>query len=118
MKKDKTFTDPLLENSLGVTLEQDNNIKSVSKELFSGEGEIDLKTEVSHDEVNMITKLRFLELKAELSNVDLLIDSFLKLRVSMARKSRQEFINALRSEDEGVQSSGVLSKLKRFIGAN
>lgn len=103
--------DALLEDNLSQEVESDNSIKSVSKELFNKES-IDLKTEVTHDEINHLTRMRFLEQKFQTENIDVLINSFLRLRVSKNRKSRAEFINALQTENRNAQGSGFsLSKL-------
>lgn len=114
VSKNSYLDGKLIEEQLGAHFEQDNSIKSVSKELFNSD-KIDVKTELSHDEINMVTKLRFLERRFQLENVDVLIDSLLTLRVSMNRKSRTEFIQALRSEDQDAQNAGFL---KRFLGTN
>lgn len=80
------------------TIKQTDRIEGVSKELFTGGPEIDLKSEVTKDQIVMITKLRFLQSKAALTNVQVLIDSFLTLSVSKDRKSRIEFIQAVNGE--------------------
>lgn len=105
----------LLENTLQTEVEQEHHVKSVSKELFNKEN-IDLKTEVSHDEINHITKIRFLQNKFEVDNVDILLKSFLNLRVSKKRQSRREFIDALQTENRNAQGGGFMSKL--FGGGN
>jgi hypothetical protein len=102
--------EPLLENQLNVQMEQETHIKSVSKELFSV-GAIDLKTEVTHNEINAITKLRFLENKYGVSNINTLINSLLALRVSKGRKSRREFIDSLQAERRNEQGGNWMTKL-------
>jgi hypothetical protein len=102
--------DPLLETSLSQTVESENTIKSVSKELFT-HSNIDVKTEVSHDEINNLTRLRFLRDRFNVQNVDTLTQSFLALRVSKDRKSRREFIEALQSENRSSQGGNFLSKM-------
>lgn len=112
-RKNPFLEGQLIEEQLGIHTETESNIKSVSKELFNSD-KIDVKTELSHDEINMVTKLRFLERKFKLRNIDVLVGSLLTLRVSKDRKSRSEFIQALRSEDQDAQQSGFL---KKFLGA-
>lgn len=112
-----TPTDPLLETSLSQNFEMDNNIKSVSKELFN-KHEIELKTEVSHDEINNISRLVFLKEKFGISNIDVLTHSFLKLRVSKDRKSRTEFISALNTENRNAQGGNLMSRLLGMGGNN
>jgi hypothetical protein len=100
----------LIENDLSMDVQEQNNIQSVSKELFNRDN-IDLKTEVSHDEINHISRLRFLQKKYGIQNVDVIIDSFLTLRVSKSRKSRAEFIKALNNETETESGKGFWSKI-------
>lgn len=109
--------DPLLETSLQQEIESESNIKSVSKELFSHQN-IDLKTEVSHDEINNITRLQFLKHRFGIQNIDVLTDTFLRLRVSKQRKSRQEFISALQTENRNAQGGGLIGKLGNMFGGN
>ena len=110
----RSFGDPLLEHSLSQELEQENTIKSVSKELFTRR-DADLKTEVSHDEINDLTRLRFLEERFGIDNVAVLTNSLLSLRISKDRKSRREFIESLQQENRNNNSSGLLA---RAFGVN
>ncbi|MEI6887617.1 MAG: hypothetical protein WCK31_05275 [bacterium] len=103
-------SDDLLETSLSQNFETENNIKTVSKELFS-KTNIELKTEIDHDEINNITRLQFLKEKFMISNVDVLVQNFLKLRVSKDRKSRKEFIDALQMENRNSNAPSMMSKL-------
>lgn len=105
----------LIEDNLSQTVETDSSIKTVAKELFNRTN-IDLKTEVTHDEINQITKLRFLQVKFGVSNVDVLIHSLLGLRVSKNRKSRGEFVNIVQTENRNQQSGGLGSKLAAAFG--
>lgn len=86
----------------------------IAKELFISD-RIDLRTEVTKDEINLITKLRFLDKRLGLENVDLLLDSFLNLRVSLDRKSRGEFIRALTPNSAGEPPK---SGWRRLFGKN
>lgn len=93
--------------------EEQNHIKSVSKELFSGDN-IDTKTQLSHNDINNITRLRFLSEKFGVENVDVLTNSMLTLRVSMNRKSREEFIASLQTENRNQQGG---TWVERLLGA-
>lgn len=115
--KDMQNNPGLLENTLQSEVEQEHHVKSVSKELFNKEN-IDLKTEVSHDEINQITKIRFLQDKFEVANVNILLKSFLNLRVSKKRQSRREFIDALQTENRNAQGGGFFSRLFTGGGNN
>lgn len=100
----------LIENNLSQMVETENNIKTVAKELFN-KGSIELKSEVTHNEINHITRIRFLGTKFRLENMDYLTDNLLSLRVSKNRKSRNEFISALQSENRNQQGGGFFNKL-------
>lgn len=102
--------DELLEHNLSRDMEQDSTIKTVSKELFSSK-DIDLKTEVSHNEINQIVKLNFLKARWQVDNIEVLTDSFLRLRVSKERKSRREFVETVQLENKNAQGGGWMSKL-------
>lgn len=103
----------LLEHSMAENVESDNTIKNVSKELFSHLN-VDTKTEVSDEEIILLTKLRFLRDRYHIKNVDGIIQSFLTLRISKGRKSRDEVIKALQAEGQH-QQAGFFSKM--FGGA-
>lgn len=100
----------LLEDDLQSEVESEHHVKSVAKELFNKEN-IDLKTDVSHDEIMQITKIRFLETSFRVENVDVLLKSFLNLRVSKERKSRKEFVDTLQTENRNQQGMGFGAKL-------
>lgn len=101
----------LLEDDLDVQIEQpESHATNVSKELFNSD-KIDLKTEVSYNEINDLTRLRFLEKKFGLDNVDNIIESFLSLRVSLRRKSRAEFIQALQTENKREEGGNWFTKM-------
>jgi hypothetical protein len=100
----------LIENNLSQMVETENNIKTVAKELFN-KGSIELKSEVTHNEINHITRIRFLGEKFRLANMDYLTDNLLSLRVSKNRKSRNEFISALQSENRNQQGGGFWQKM-------
>jgi hypothetical protein len=114
MVENEDVSTELIEEGLNYNVEEDNEIKAVSRELFTKK-EIDVKTEVSYNEINQISKIRFLENKFEIKNVQPLLESFLSLRVSMNRKSRLEFIKAIKGEEDMAETR--LGKLKRFFGA-
>lgn len=107
----------LLETNLSRDVETDSHVKSVSRELFN-RSNIDLKTEVNHDEINQVTKIRFLEDKFGIANADVLIQSFLALRVSKERKSRREFVESLQTENKNAQGGFGQAISKLFGGGN
>ena len=99
----------LIENDLAMEVKQDTNVTAVSKELFNSQ-DVDMKTDVSHDEINNIARLLFLEQRLGVRNISVVIDKFLRLRVSKNRKSRAEFIMALNNERKN-EEGGFLTKL-------
>jgi hypothetical protein len=102
--------DALLEQSLSQEVVQETNIKTVSKELFNRQN-IELKTEVSHNEINHVAKLKFLQERFGVANIDVLCDNFLALRVSKDRKSRGEFVSSLQADNKAQQGGSFLSKM-------
>lgn len=102
--------DPLLETSLSREIETENSIKSVSKELFSHK-DIDVKTDVSHNDINNITRLRAIDNMWPSGNIEIVLRSLLSLRLSKNRKSRSEFIAALNIENRNAQQGGFLNTL-------
>lgn len=109
--------DNLLEQNLQQEVTSEHHLQTLSKELFS-KFNIELKTELSHNEINHVTKLLFLNDRHMISNVDVLISSFLKLRVSKDRKSRREFVESLQTEARNQQGSGFMNGLKGMFGRN
>lgn len=101
----------------GHAIEHEDSIKSVAKQLFTHDV-IDLKTDISHNEINNLTRLRFLQEKFKVGKqdraIDNVINSFLRLRVSKDRKSRAEFIAALQTENRNTQGGSIWS---RMLGA-
>lgn len=109
----KRSEDALLEKKPSILGEQTNHVESVSKELFDDQ-KIDLRTEVSDEEIKNLARLRFMSTHFKCSTMDVVIDSFLSLRVSKERKSRGEFIQALQTErrnNEEGQTAKVFQKL-------
>lgn len=109
--------DNLLEQNLQQEVTSEHHLQTLSKELFSKHN-IELKTEVSHNEINHITKLLFLQDRLLIDNVDVLISAFLKLRVSKERKSRREFVESLQTEARNQQGSGFMNSMKNMFGRN
>lgn len=84
--------------------------QSISKELLSGK-EIMTRTEVSHNDINNITRLAFLQDKFGLENVQILKESLLTLRVSKDRKSRKEFVESLQTQNRNSQNTSFMEKM-------
>lgn len=95
----------LLEESISSGQENESNIRTVSKELFS-KIDVQVKTELSHNEINAATKLLFLKEQFHVDCVDDLLQSFFELRISKGRMSRKEFVDALKLENQQMRSPG------------
>lgn len=111
--KEPLLVDTLSAQDHGIA-EQDNDIKAISRELLSKHN-IEAKTELSHDEIIFVTKLRFLENRYGVRNVHVLVESLETLRVSMDRKSRREFIDALQTENRNSQATGFWGGFKKMF---
>src|SRR6056297_2067063 len=76
--------------------------------------DIDVKTELSSEQVMIISRMRvysnFLKKKYGIKNFNNLIESFLKLQVSKDRSSRKEFVDAMKSTNE-TQGNSLLDKI-------
>lgn len=84
----------LLETNISKGLENETGIKSLSKEMYS-KSNIDLKTEVSHNDANNITRCRAMLVLVPGLSLGPALDSLLGLRVSLERKGRGEFTTAI-----------------------
>jgi hypothetical protein len=72
--------------------------------LFSAtEGDIDLKTELTDQEIVLIDKIKMNELFLELCGIDNFLhkylNNYMRLKVSRERKSRGEFVDVNRGEN-------------------
>lgn len=105
------MTETLIESDLLQPVENDNQFRAASKELFN-EKDIDTKTELSHDDITGVTKLRFLEERYGVRNIPILVNSLLTLRISKNRKSREEFIESLQAERRSKQGGSIMDKFK------
>lgn len=90
---------------------QEADITHVSKQIFNGL-DIDLKSQVTDTEVKLLTKIKFLEARFGLENTKQLADSFLRMRVSLNRQSRREFVEVANGERKAKEGGW----LARFMG--
>jgi len=70
-----------------------------SKELFSKK-DIEVKTDISEEETSIIARLMFLCDELQLDNFRKAIIKLMELRVSKGRKSRKEYIEALKKDNQ------------------
>lgn len=81
--------------------------ESPSMELFK-DNNIKVKTELSRDEIGIVSKLYFVTEYFELSGFSELLNNFLKLRVSKDRKGRKEYVDMGKSEiGNSIMSGGM-----------
>lgn len=83
------------------------------KELFDVE-DIEGKTELSGEQVMIVSRLKILgsvlQKEHGIDTINEFIEHFLKLQVSKDRKSRQEFVSAMQSE-QSMQNQSLLDRL-------
>jgi hypothetical protein len=104
---------PPIENPLAQEFPVENNIRTVISEMHSKEN-ISTKTELSHNEVNYITKLAFLEAFLGAGNLNFLTQQFKEHRVSLDRQGRAESVEALQAINRAKQAKE--SGLGKFFG--
>ena len=86
----------------GSMMQGDSERLQIAKELFTAEN-IDMKTEMTASEVNSFARAEFIKEIFAQDSLSLFIDKFERLRVSMGRKGRAEFVECVkeRKQDEG-----------------
>ena len=80
--------------------------EKVVKELLDVKKNIEAKTELSHEQIVEICKLKHIAKKYKLADLSLFIQDFMLLSVSKDRKGRKEFIEALQHSRETRQGMG------------
>lgn len=88
-----------IEKFLTSTDLNDSSEKKIAKELFSDE-KIQTKTDLTDRQIALLTRGYFLAEELDDNNLTKVFDTFIRLRVSRKRKSRAEFIEALKGMDE------------------
>jgi len=93
-----------LESFINKNVKEDKS----EKELFSKE-DIEVKTDLSEEEISIIARLKFLCDELDLDKFRKALTYFMELRVSKGRKSRKEFLDALGKSNNnnfGMQGQG------------
>ena len=85
---------------------EQNAQQHASKELF-GEDKIKTKTDLSSKQVSKIARAYYLFDICKMPEGVVLLDNFLRLRVSKDRLSRKEYVDSLRSQLEADIKKGV-----------
>lgn len=93
----------------------------ISRELFKGEEDIDLKTELSNEEIVHINTLLF--------NNDILVkrglkpiykdwlNQFMRLKISKDRQSRSEFVNLNRQQETADEQLNKLGNFSNILNS-
>lgn len=68
-----------------------------SAQLFKTDN-IEVKTDLNEEEVSIMARLQFLVKELDLKNFGFALDKFMQLRLSKGRKSRKEFIEAIKKD--------------------
>jgi hypothetical protein len=92
-----------------------------SRELFNADNEnIDLKTDLSNDEINLIAGLKFNDLFLKSRGLKPLFMNYyinyMRLKVSKDRQSRKEFVN-INKQDSKEDVISMASNLSNISGA-
>lgn len=90
--------------------EDDSSEKKIAKELFSSQG-LKTRTDIDDRQIVLLSKAYFLGDLIDNDHINKVLDNFIELRVSRKRKSRAEFIEALKGMDEFNQQAGVFNRL-------
>lgn len=94
--------------------------ENVSKELFKGDKDIDLKTELEWREITLISILKYNNdmlvshgLKPAWNNY---LNDYMRLKVSLKRKSREEFVS-MHKNDNTDETLEKVSNISNIMGA-
>jgi len=109
-KKDNAKNEPI-PDLFGSMMQGDSEKLQIAKELFTGEN-IDMKTEMSSQEINIFSRAEFIKDIFGLDSIGIFIDKFERLRVSMARKGRAEFVETVKDKgkETGMENLAGLFK--------
>lgn len=89
------------------------NDSKVLMELFDNKN-IKTRTDLSEREIKIIARLEYYGKKTKNRNIGLILISFMELKLSKDRLSRQEFIDAFKNHPK--QPVGIMDRLKNFAG--
>jgi len=104
-----------VEEFLSQDMGDDTSERKIAKELFSNE-DVLTKTDLSDNQINILTRLYFLAEEMEDKDLSSVIDKFVTLRISRKRKSRGEFIEALKGINDSQSGAGMLGNMGKMFG--
>lgn len=90
------------------------------KELFKADNDVDIKTDLSYQEIVLINTLMFNDRIIKRAKLRPLyknfLASYLRLKISKDRLSRQEFVNMNRGESNTENVLDTMSKINNITG--
>ena len=89
------------------------NDSKVLMELFENKN-IKTRTDLTEREISIIARLEYYGKKTKNKNIGLILISFMELKLSKNRLSRQEFIDAFKNHPK--QQPNILDRIKSGIG--
>lgn len=89
------------------------NDSKVLMELFDNKN-IKTRTDLKEREISIIARLEYYGKKTKNKNIGLILVSFMELKLSRDRLSRQEFIDAYKNHPKAPV--GVMDRLKGMVG--
>ena len=95
----------------GSMMQGDSERLQIAKELFTAEN-IDMKTEMTAQEINLFSRAAFIRDTFSLDSLNIFMDQFMRLRVSMARKGRGEFVDCVKNQPKEDALGGLASMFK------
>lgn len=84
----------------------------VIKELVDISKNLIAKTELTHEQIVEVCKLKHIARKYKLNNLNLFIEDFMQGKISEARKGRREFIEAIQAQRENKEQLGLFGNLR------
>lgn len=102
-------------------IQKDGNSNLVSKEIFKADlDNTDIKTELSIQEIVLINKLKFndilLKSRGLKSVYSEFLNNYMRLKISLDRKSREEFVKINKSKDSD-DVVNTMSNFSNILGA-
>jgi hypothetical protein len=88
------------------------NDSKVLMELFSNQN-IKTRTDLREREISIIARLEYYGKKTKNKNIAIILTSFMELKLSRDRLSRQEFIDAFKNKDK--PKPNILESIKGMV---
>ena len=105
------MTEDKIDDVFGGMMQSDSERLQIAKELFSEEN-IDMKTEMSDQEINIFARVEFIKETFKIKSLQLFINKFEKLRISKLRQGRKEFVETMKNEEKTQGLEGLSQMFK------